>query len=80
MRSISMEEVEVATFNLAPSKAPIHDGFTSDFFHHCWSVIKMDVWVILQESQRISGVRPALNATFLSLVPKEDNVTDPNKL
>lgn len=35
--------------------------------------------MLVQESQRVSGVLHALNATFLTLIPKEEKVVDPNK-
>jgi hypothetical protein len=33
----------------------------------------------VQESQRIRGVVATLNATFLTLIPKDDKATHPNK-
>jgi hypothetical protein len=68
MRPISLEEVKTTNFSLAIGKAPDLDGFTSEFFHNCWSIIKLDV-----------GDPPALNETFLSLIHKEEKSTDPNK-
>jgi hypothetical protein len=69
--------VEASNLILSPGKSSKPDGFTSDFFHHCWQVIKLDVWDLVKESQRILGVLPALNATFLSLIPKEEKVLTP---
>jgi ribonuclease HI len=58
-------------------KAPGPDGFTTDFFHHCWDLIKTEVWEVVEESRTSGLVLPALNATFLSLIPKEERVTNP---
>jgi hypothetical protein len=42
-------------------------------------MIREEVWDIIEDS-RISGkVLPALNATFLTLIPKEDQVTHPKQ-
>jgi hypothetical protein len=79
MWPISLSEVEATNFNLVARKSPSPDGFTSYFFHHCWSIIKWDVLALVKESQRIYGVLPYLNSTFLTLVPKEEKVVDPNK-
>jgi hypothetical protein len=42
-------------------------------------MLKFDVWELVEESRRKQWVLPALNATFLTLIPKEDNVTMPSK-
>jgi hypothetical protein len=59
-------------------KAPGPDGFTSDFFHNYWSIICKDVWEIIEDSRRSGQVLQALNATFLTLIPKENNSTSPS--
>lgn len=50
-----------------------------DLFHHYWSIIKLDVWALVQESQRMLGILPTLNDTFLTLIPKEEKAVDPDK-
>jgi hypothetical protein len=70
LRPITLEEVYQVLQDTPKGKAPGLDGFTSDFFHHCWQMIKEEVWEIIEDS-RISGqVLPALNATFLTSFPK----------
>jgi hypothetical protein len=59
-------------------KSPGPDGFTTDFFHVCWSVIKQDVWEAMEDSNKFLKFLPALNYTFLTLIPKEDKVEYPN--
>jgi hypothetical protein len=56
-------------------KAPSPDGFTADFFHYCWHLIKADVWKIVEESRKTLGILPAFNSTFLTLIPKEAKAT-----
>ena len=46
------------------------DGFTVNIFHHFWDMVKMDVWRIVEYSRTLGCILPALNATFLTLIPK----------
>lgn len=46
-----MLEVELASAQLKDGKAPGPDGFTSNFFHHLWELIKMEVWKVVDESK-----------------------------
>jgi hypothetical protein len=77
MRPITQEEVDQSLKATPLGKAPGPDGFTSDFFHYCWSFIREDVWEIIEDSRRSGKVLQALNATFLTLIPKENNTTSP---
>jgi len=40
LREISMAELEEAFNSMAEGKAPGPDGFTINFFHHCWDLLK----------------------------------------
>ena len=40
MRLISQEKVDQATKEMALGKSPRLDGFTTDFFHHFWSLVR----------------------------------------
>lgn len=64
---------------MPPGKSPGPDGFTIDFFHHCWDLIKKDVWEVVEESRTSVVVIPTLNATFLTLILKEERVTNPKQ-
>jgi hypothetical protein len=78
-RPISKEEVDKAVKDMPPGKAPGPDGFTTDFFHHCWDIIGQDVWEVVEESRSSGQVLQAFNATFLTLIPKEERVTNPKQ-
>ena len=59
--------------------SPGSDGFTVNFFHHFWEMIKIDVWNIVEQSWVFGRILPALNAIFLTLIPKNEGVDLPNK-
>jgi ribonuclease HI/exonuclease III len=79
LRPISIEEVDQALEDTPKCKAPGPDGFTSDFFHHCWPIIRQEVWEILEDSRATGQVLQALNATFITLIPKEGNALRPDQ-
>jgi hypothetical protein len=79
MRPITQEEVDQAVKAMPPGKAPGPDGFTTDFFHHCWDLIKEEVRQVMEESRTSGQVLTTLNATFLTLIPKEERVTHPKQ-
>ena len=70
-KPIGMQEVEEVVDEMALGKAPGPDGFTTNFFHHFWDLVKEDVLGIVEESRTKRGVLKAFNATFLTLIPKE---------
>ena len=74
-----MQEVEEVVNQMALGKAPGLDGFTSNFFHHFWDLVKGEVLKIIEESRRKRGVLKAFNATFLNLIPKEAGAYSPEK-
>ena len=60
-------------------KAPGPDGFTTNFFHLFWEQIKLEVWDLVEESRTLLWILPSLNKTFLTLIPKEENSSTPDK-
>jgi hypothetical protein len=79
MRPITQEEVDQAVKEMPLGKAPGSDGFTTQFFHYCWSLIREEVWQVVEESRTSRQVLSAFNATFLTLIPKEEWVTHPKQ-
>ena len=79
MSPISQDEVDQATKEMTLGKYPGLDGFRTYFFHHCWSLVKEEVWKLLEDSRTYQYVLSALNASFISLTPKEDKETNPRK-
>jgi len=40
MRPITQEEVDHVVKEIPSGKSPGPNGFTTDFFHHCWDLIR----------------------------------------
>jgi len=78
MKPITQEEVDQAVQDLPKGKAPGPDGFTTYFFHFCWPMLREEVWQLVEESCSSSKFLPTLNATFLTLIPKEERVMNLN--
>jgi hypothetical protein len=79
MRPITQEEVDQAVKEMPLGKSPGPNGFTTNFFHYCWSMIREEVWQVVEESRTSGQVLSAFNATFLTLIPKEERVTHPKQ-
>ena len=62
---------------MVTNKSPSPNGFTTNLFHHCWHFLKDEVWPLMENYRQMKGVLTTLNATFLTLVPKDDNAVDP---
>lgn len=76
---IMPEEVDAAMKQLKEGKAPSPDGFSTNFFHAFWELIKEEVWQVVEESRSLHWILPSLNATFIALVPKQDSTITPDK-
>eukprot|EP00253_Pinus_taeda_P032484 PITA_32484 len=79
LQQVSMQEVEEAMAQLKDGKAPGPDGFTANFFHEFWELIKGEVWDLVEESCSMHWVLPSLNSTFIALVPKSEEANTPDK-
>eukprot|EP00253_Pinus_taeda_P032540 PITA_32540 len=79
LKPISLQEVELAAKSLKAGKAPGPDGFSSNFFHHFWELIKWEVWQVVEESRSLRWMYPGLNATFIALIPKSEDSNSPDK-
>ena len=79
LRPFTIEEVYQALQDTPKSKDPGPEGFTSDFFHYCWPMIRTEVWEILEDSRTTGEVLRAFNATFLALIPKEGQANKPKQ-
>ena len=55
MQPVSLQEVEVGMEQMADDTSLGLDGFTIDFFHHCWDLLKDEVLEIIEESRKKNG-------------------------
>eukprot|EP00253_Pinus_taeda_P004586 PITA_04586 len=60
-------------------KAPGPDGFTINFYKACWSIVKQEVWEVVEDSRRSGTILKSLNSTFLALIPKVEEAKTPDK-
>jgi len=55
------------------------DGFNVDFFKACWGIVKHDIIDVVEDSRKNKIVLKALNTSFISLIPKQDNSMTPDR-
>jgi hypothetical protein len=60
-------------------KAPGPDGFTVELFKTYWEVIKHDVYGVVEDSRCSASILKALNATMITLIPKENEARTPDR-
>jgi len=77
MIPITIEEVDLVLEDTTEGKSSGSDDFTTDFFHHCWPMVREEFLEIIEDSRASGEVLPYLNSTFLTLIPKEEWVTHP---
>jgi hypothetical protein len=76
-RVYTEDEVKLALFQMAPSKAPGVDGFTAGFFQRHWDLLKQDIVQAVLDFLN-GGVLPTgMNDTSITLIPK---VKHPQKI
>jgi hypothetical protein len=59
-------------------KAPGPDGFTVEFFKASREIVKHDVYRVVEDSRRSNSILKALNATIITLIPKENEAKTPD--
>ncbi len=74
-----MKELEETINQMASGKAPGLDGFTKDFFHEFWDLVKEDILEIVENSRKMKGLLSAFNSTFITLISKEKGAEEPGK-
>ncbi|CAN1325289.1 Transposon TX1 uncharacterized 149 kDa protein [Linum perenne] len=67
---VTDSEIRATVFSISPTKAPGPDGFTGLFFQKYWHIINLDVSRAIQDFFRSNRMLPALNHTWLTLIPK----------
>jgi hypothetical protein len=75
-REFEKDEIWEVVRNFKGDKATCSDGFTMAFFQKCWEVLKDDIIAVLKEFHNSGKFEKSLNATFVSLIPKEAGVVE----
>jgi hypothetical protein len=77
-RPFTEGEIELALKNLPSGKAPGPDGFTCEFYRHCWDIIKPD---ILRAFHSVFVLHcdslPKVNGAQVILIPKVEVAAHP---
>jgi mannosylglycoprotein endo-beta-mannosidase len=73
----SEAEVWEAIRAMPTNKSPGPDGFSWEFYRHCWPIIKVDVMAALREVRlgRDQGFE-GLNEALITLLPKKEGAVD----
>jgi hypothetical protein len=70
---VSLDEVKKVLEGFEKEKSPGSDGWTVEFFLECFDVMGEDLLPMVEETMTTRKVSDALNATFITLIPKRDN-------
>lgn len=73
------EETSEVIKEMQNGKAPGPDGFNIDFFKACWAIVKQDILDVVEDSRKNKIVLKALNTSFISLIPKQENAMTPDR-
>jgi hypothetical protein len=72
-KAFTSEEVDVALFQMGPSKAPDADGFTAGFFQKHWALVKESVQEAVLGFLKGDDMSEVINHTIIVLIPKVAN-------
>eukprot|EP00253_Pinus_taeda_P027310 PITA_27310 len=78
-RPVTEEEVCDVLKEMQKGKAPGPDGFNVYFFKVCWNIVKQDILKVVEDSRLNTTMLKALNASSISLIPKQDLAQTPDK-
>ncbi|XP_074305519.1 uncharacterized protein LOC141640735 [Silene latifolia] len=73
LRHVTYDEIKKYIFSIPSSKAPGHDGYSSQFFKDSWDIIGNDVSAAITDFFNTGQLLKQLNATLVTLIPKVAN-------
>jgi len=71
----NLQEVWDVLKSFTKYKSPGPDGWTVEFFLHFFELVGAELLELVEDSRIRGKVIGSLNSTFLTLIPKENNVT-----
>jgi hypothetical protein len=77
-KPIVEEEIDQALQEIPNGKFPGPDGFIVEFFKSYWEIFKHSVYRVVEDSRRSASILKVLNATMITLIPKENEAKTPN--
>ena len=75
-RRFEKDEIPLVVREMEGDKTLSPDGFSMNFFYHCWRVVDRDVLAVFEEFYQHSKFEKSLNATFIALIPKKNDASD----
>lgn len=78
-RFVTEKEVSEVLKEKQNGKALGLDGFNVDFFKSCWDIVKKDILRVVEDSRLNKTTLKALNTSFISLIPKQENAQIPER-
>ncbi|GAA0144401.1 hypothetical protein LIER_04858 [Lithospermum erythrorhizon] len=73
MRNPSEEEIKEVVMSMKKNSMPGVDDFNSNFFQHCWQIIKADLVAAVQSFFRGEQLPRGVTSTALALIPKAES-------
>jgi len=77
---ITEEEVKLAVWSCDNDKSLGPDGFNFGFIKFCWEEIKADIMIVVHDFEEDRRWPRGTNASFISLIPKVDNLQHLNEI
>ena len=74
MEEFLEEKVKATLLSFQKGKSPGPDGWTIEFFLAVYDSIGLDLLQLVEETRRNGVLHLPLNSTFLTLIPKKDNL------
>ena len=75
-RRFEKDEIPLVVREMEGDKTLSPDGFSMNFFYHCWRVVDRDVLAVFEEFYQHYKFEKSLNATFIALIPKKNDASD----
>ncbi|KAK3218878.1 hypothetical protein Dsin_012848 [Dipteronia sinensis] len=78
-RDFTADEIRIAIFDMAPTKAPGIDGLYVLFYHNFWEIVEKDVTAACLRCLNNGDPLDVINRTLITLIPKvqqEERISD----